>query len=182
MINFAISELSLEDLHPELLKDFNRYQEVKRCWRFEDGVWVLKDVPFTEQWDDDLKREIVAVDFTKCLQSGGVVWGVFDRDSKLIAFACLLSEFWGSEGQYLQLSQLHVSCEYRGRGVGKELFRCVAQRAKSMGAQKLYISAHSSEESCYFYTNLGCVDALEVNKKIAELEPYDRQLEFCLGG
>jgi len=174
---YTITELSLKDLHPELLQNFNRYQKVTRCWRFENDTWMLKNIPFTEHWNDDLKREIVAVDFTNCIKSGGTVWGAF-KDSRLIAFACLLTNFFGSTSQYLQLSQLHVSCEYRGRGVGKELFRCVVQKAKKLGAKKLYISAHSAEETCSFYQNLGCVDAMEVNKKIAELEPYDRQLEF----
>jgi len=163
-----------------MLQDFNRYQKVTRCWRFENDKFVLKDVPFTEHWNDDLKREVVAVDFTNCLKDGGVVWGVFDKDNKLIAFACLLANFFGSTGQYLQLSQFHVSCECRGKGVGKQLFGHVTQKAMNLGAKKLYISAHSSEETCNFYQNLGCVDAMEINKEIAELEPYDRQLEFLL--
>jgi len=180
MMEFAIRELTHEDLVSDLLQHFNRYQEVRRCLRKENDKWVLKDIHFIEQWDEALKREIVDVDFTNCLNSGGVVWGVFNRDNELIAFACLLADFFGSKNQYLQLMQIHTSYEYRNKGIGKELFKVSAEKARHMGAKKLYISTHSSEESQLFYQRIGCVDAQEINKKLAEHEPYDRQMEFAL--
>jgi GNAT superfamily N-acetyltransferase len=180
MNGFNTIELSLNDLYPDMLQHFNRYQEVRRCVRMENGKWVMKDISFTEQWDEALKREIVAVDFTNCLLSGGVVWGVFNEKNELIAFACLLSKFFGSESQYLQLMQIHTSYEYRNKGIGKKLFKISAEKAKRLGAKKLYISAHSSEESQYFYEKIGCMDAKEINKRLAEREPCDRQMEFLL--
>jgi len=177
---YTIKELTLDDLYPDLLQHFNRYQEVKRCVRMENDKWVLKNVPFLEQWDETLKREIVHVDFTNCLNSGGIVWGVFNEKDEMIAFACLLSKFFGSENQYLQLTQLHTSNEYRGNGIGKALFKMSADTARVLGAKKLYLSTHSAEESQKFYEKMGCVDAQEINKKLAELEPYDRQMEFLL--
>ena len=180
MTEFTARELTLADLHLNLLQRFNRYQEVQRCWRMENGNWMLKDISFIEQWDKDLKKEIVTDDFTNCLKSGGFVWGVFDNDNDLIAFVSLLSDFFGCENQYLQLMQIHVSYEYRCKGIGKVLFKLCAEKAKQLGAKKLYISTHSSEESQHFYKNIGCVDAQEVNKKLAEHEPHDRQMEFAL--
>ena len=241
----TIKELHADDLCQGLLRHFNRYQEVKRALRRENGIaspikpcqqigegflvqskevptthsckseictqstgrsklggtdeamcqnhrqdtvrfnrwsnkWALKDVVFTEQWDEKMKQEIVDVDFKNCLKSGGFVWGVFNRENQLIAFACLLSDFFGSSGQYLQLTQIHVSSEYRNMGVGKELFRVAVEKARELGAEKLYISAHSSEESQYFYESIGCEDAAEVNERLAKLEPYDRQMEYVL--
>ena len=173
-------ELSIDDLCPKLLQHFNRFQEVRRCWRMENGKWILKNISFTEQWDDELKEEIVAVDFTNCLKSGGFVWGVFNSNDKLVAFATLLSSFFGSKNQYLQLMQIHVSYEYRKMGIGKKLFRLCSQKAKQLGAKKLYISTCSSEESQHFYKNIGCVDAEEVNEEIAAHEPYGRQMEYVL--
>jgi len=173
-------ELRLKDLFPDLLLHFNRYQDVKRCLRNENGKWILKDVSFVEQWDETLKREIVTDDFTSCLNSGGVVWGVYNERNELIAFASLSSNFFGSESQYLQLMQLHTSYEYRNKGVGKDLFQMCVEKARDMGAKKLYISTHSSEESQLFYEKIGCVDAQEINSKLAEHEPYDRQMEFVL--
>ena len=177
---FITKELTLNDLSPDLLHYFNRFQEVRRCWRKENDKWVLKDISFIEQWDENQKKEVVTIDFANCLNSGGVVWGVFNDRNELIAFASLLSDFFGSENQYLQLMQIHVSCEYRNKGIGKELFKVSTDKARQWGAKKLYISTHSSEESQFFYENVGCIDAEEINKQLAEYEPYDRQMEFVL--
>jgi len=177
---FNTRELSLADLHPDLLQYFNRHQEVRRCLRKEGGNWVLKDISFTEEWDIAVKKEIVEKDFTDCIKSSGTVWGVFNRNKALIAFACLPSHLFGSKNQYLQLMQIHVSSECRNNGLGKMLFELCTDKARNLGAKKLYISTHSSEESQYFYTKIGCVDAEEINEKLAKLEPYDRQMEFVL--
>ena len=90
------------------------------------------------------------------------------------------SEFFGAHKEYVQLSSIHVSYKSRGRGIGKELFIIAIQEAKLLGAKKLYISAHSSEESQAFYKVMGCVEAEEYNEKIVSKEPYDCQLEFVL--
>ena len=180
VIYIVYKELSLNDLHLDLLLQFNRYQEVKRCWRKENDKWVLKDISFIENWDKELLNEIVTEDLTNCIKSGGFVWGAFNSNDDMIAWASLLSEFFGSSKQYLQLMQIHVSYEYRGKGIGKKLFQMCSQKAKQLGAKKLYISAHSSEETHLFYIGLGCTDATEINVKIAEYEPYDRQMEFTL--
>ena len=179
-MSFTTRELTENDLSPNLLQHFNRYQEVKRCLRMENGKWEFKDIAFIEQWDSKLKEEVVNVDFVYCLKSGGFVWAVFNENNEAIAFACLLSSFFGNENQYLQLMQLHVSYEYRGKGIGKQLFNLCSEKARNLGAKKFYISSHSSEESQYFYTNIGCVDAVEIDEKLAEREPYDRQMEFVL--
>ena len=111
----------------------------------------MKDIAFIEQWDNNLKKEIVNVDFRNCLNSGGIVWGVFNEYNEIVAFASLSSNFFGSENQYLQLMQIHVSYDYRNKGIGKELFKVSAEKARQMGAKKLYISTHSSEESQFLY-------------------------------
>ena len=54
------------------------------------------------------------------------------------------------------------------------------EKAKELGAKKLYISAHSSKESQEAYRRLGCVEAVEVNREIAENEPFDIQMEYQL--
>lgn len=51
---------------------------------------------------------------------------------------------------------------------------------KESGAKKLYISAHSSEETQAFYKALGCVEAKEYNSKLVAEEPCDCQLEYSL--
>jgi N-acetylglutamate synthase-like GNAT family acetyltransferase len=175
-----IRELTLNDLHNNLLDDFNRYQEVKKCYRNENGAWVVKDISFTENWDEKRKEQIINGAFHHSIESGGCVFGVYNGNGKLIAFANLLSGKFGSRNQYIQLKQLHVSYEYRNQGMGKELFALCIQRAREKGAKKLYISASSAEETQCFYKSVGCTDAMEINRELFEKEPFDRHMEYSL--
>lgn len=59
-------------------------------------------------------------------------------------------------------------------------FYQACEEARRLGADKLYISAHSSKESQATYKALGCVHAKEINPKLAEEEPCDVQLEYVL--
>ena len=54
------------------------------------------------------------------------------------------------------------------------------KRRRKRGADKLYISAHSSKESQAAYRALGCTPAEEVNEGLAAAEPYDVQMEYKL--
>ncbi len=170
--------LSQADIGPDLLDGFCRRQKVMRCWRKEDGGWLLRDVPFTEDWDlSDLAQVLAGLAAAKAL--GGAVDAAFEGDA-VVGFAVLEGELFGGELQYLQLSSLHVSLEHRGHGIGKTLFIRACDEARARGARKLYISAHSSQETQAFYRAMGCVEALEYNQRLAAEEPCDCQLEFVL--
>lgn len=179
-MSYVIKELSIEELHPDLLLHFNRYQDVKKCVRKVEGQWVLQDIAFVEQWDEALRREIVRDDLAPCIQHGGSVWGAFNDEGHVIGFASLLAQPLGSQGQYRKLMQMHISYEYRGKGIGKALFLACVQKVKGMGAQQLYMSTHSAEESQAFYQKMGCVDAEELDAWSVEHEPYDRQMEYVI--
>lgn len=69
----------------------------------------------------------------------------------------------------------HVSGTNRGC-----FFYQACEEARRLGADKLYISAHSSKENQAAYKALGCVHAKEINPKLAEEEPCDVQLEYVL--
>ncbi len=86
----------------------------------------------------------------------------------------------GSRGQYAVLAEMHVSEELRGRGLGRQLFARAAEEARSLGAEKLYISAMSAEESQAFYRAMGCVEAQEYDPPHVEKEPCDVQMEYLL--
>ncbi|MCL2634112.1 MAG: GNAT family N-acetyltransferase [Oscillospiraceae bacterium] len=174
----VIKKLQSKDCTSEIFSDFNRYQEVKRCWRKENGEWLLKDIAFTNQWNDEQKAERV-VGLLRCIQQGGVVIGAF-VDNTLIGFSSVLNHLFGSNDEYIQLEMLHVSYEFRGNGIGKALFHEICGYAKELGAKKLYISAHSAEETQAFYKSVGCVETTELNQKLFEEEPVDCHLEYCL--
>lgn len=100
-------------------------------------------------------------------------------DNKQIAgFITISHTMFGSTADYVELVCFQVSEPYRGLGIGKVLFGLATEEAKTLGADKLYISAHSSKESQAVYKALGCVHAKEINLKLAEEEPCDVQLEY----
>lgn len=177
---FTVRKLTEKDLCPNLLQNFDRYQQVERCWRKENDSWLLKDIAFTEQWSESEKQDIVTRIFTPVICQGGSVLGIFRPDGSLAAYAVVRPQRLGSRCQYLQLKELYVSRECRRMGLGKTLFEKAAAFAREQGAQKLYISAHSSEESQAFYRRLGCIEAEEYDERLAALEPCDCQMEYQL--
>ena len=178
--NTITKKLAAQDCTPEIFSKFNRYHDVKRCWRKENGKWILKDIAFIEQWDDDKKAEKMK-NLSHCISQGGVAIGSF-VDSYLIGYANISEGLFGSNNEYVNMDNLHVSYELRNKGIGKTLFREICEEARKMGAKKLYISSQSSEETQAFYKSVGCVEAVEINSKLFEEEPFDCHLEYLLYG
>ena len=177
-MDIKIRQLHEADCTPTLLTNFNRYQEVRRCWRRTDGEWALVDISYVEQWNDGKKQSLTA-SLLAHLREGGRAVGAFDADT-LVGFAWVLAEPFGSRRQYVNLDMMHTSYEYRGAGIGRRVFAAICEQARELGAEKLYISAHSAEETMAFYRKIGCVDAAEINESLAAAEPFDYQLEYIL--
>ena len=179
-LNIQYRQLHAEDINPDILKNFNRYQEVIKSWRKSGEEYALEDTPFIEDWSEEEKKQyILNGGFHNVIRSGGSLFGAF-IGNELIGFSLVTGEFIGSKKQYLQLNNMHVSYEYRHKGIGKELFLLCVDTAKRSGVQKLYISAHSSEESQAFYKSMGCIHAEEIIPELYEAEPYDVHLEYML--
>jgi N-acetylglutamate synthase-like GNAT family acetyltransferase len=176
MDNIIIRELNLNDVNNNLLDYFNRYQEVKKCYRKENGKWELKNIEYIEDWDNNKKDKIIKK-ISKTINKNGFVIGVYENE-KIIGFAILLNQKFGSKKQYIQLDNIQISFGYRNKGLGKKLFEKCIEKAKGMKIGKIYISANTSEETQIFYRKNGCTDAMEINKELAEEEPYDRQMEY----
>lgn len=171
-------ELNKDDLRMDILDKFNRYQKVTRCWRKQNDRWVITGHPFIDDWNLKEKRDVVS-EMVRCAGNGGTVYGAV-ADGTVIGFACISADFFGTKSKYADLLFLHVSAGHRRQGIGRQLFQLAAGSARRMGAEKLYISAHSAEESQAFYRGIGCVDAVEINQALAEKEPFDCQLEYII--
>lgn len=161
------------------LDGFVRHQEVTQCWRCVDGQWTLLPIRFTEDWDLAECRRI-AKHIAEGLSAGSIVgFGAFDGEA-MVGYVTVGTARFGSKGQYVQLVEFEVSEGYRGRKIGKRLFALGCGAASALGAEKLYISAHSSMESQAAYRALGCVHAQEINAALAQAEPCDVQMEYRL--
>lgn len=192
--------LCTDEICPELFRGFIRRQNVVKCWRKENGKWVIRDDPFTDDWTEEDYRLLI-----KCLkntvQTGGFVYAAFREhdvvkeydtpethdalpgqpsDSMLKGFVSVEPALFGDTQGYLDLSSIHVSEDMRHKGIGKSLFRAAKDWAKKRGGRKLYISAHSAVETQAFYQAMGCVEAQVYDQRHVEQEPYDCQLECAL--
>ncbi|NLL78717.1 MAG: GNAT family N-acetyltransferase [Clostridiales bacterium] len=170
--------LETEKINTGLFVDFKRHQQVTKCWRKIYDKWVIVDNPFTEDWSKEQYEYLV-----KCLRNtiltGGIVFGAF-QDQRMVGFTSVEAKHFGSRKQYMELSSIHVSEESRGSGIGRGLIECAKGWAKEHGAEKLYISAHSSIESQAFYKAVGCKEAEEYSRSHVEKEPCDCQLELAV--
>lgn len=109
--NIEVRQLGIYDLHLNALQKFNRYQETKRVMYKENHQYICKDEYFTEFWDSRKKKEVIQA-LNECVHTGGIVTGVFIYDN-LIGFANVENEFYGKSRDYLELSYIHVSYEFR---------------------------------------------------------------------
>lgn len=123
--------INVGELNRSLFSSFIRRQEVIKCVRRENGAWVVRDDPFIDDWSEEDYQFLI-----KCLKhtvsSGGFLQGAF-ADGQLKGFVSVEPELFGGENKYLDLSSLHVSADFRGKGIGTELFDAAKEFAKQSG-------------------------------------------------
>lgn len=178
MENFVFTQLTADNFSINSLDNFVRRQNVKKCWRKAGNDYVLLPVAYTEEWSLSECREF-AKKILYQVSLGSIAYGAIENN-RIVGFALVTNKRFGSKNQYVDLAEFYVSEPYRRKGIGKKLFQMSCKAAKSLGGKKLYISAHSAEESIAAYKSYGCVLAKEINRILAEKEPCDLQLEFEL--
>ncbi len=176
MVKYRV--LYAQEICRELFRDFIRHQTVTKCWRKENGRWIIKDAPFIDDWTETDYQVLISC-LKNTILSNGFVYAAFYNE-KLKGFVSVEAEIFGDEQRYCDLSSIHISEDMRNKGIDRTLFLAAKEWAKQKGAKKLYISAHSAVESQAFYQSMGCVEAEVYNQKHVENEPYDCQLECSL--
>jgi GNAT superfamily N-acetyltransferase len=176
--SISFEEIFFYDLSPFLFDRFNRHQEVNFCWRKKAGKWFLLKAPSTLEWS---KADIASLmdGLTYTLRSGGIMLGAF-INHYLAGFASIEYDSFGPDYEYILLSNLYVSYGHRRKGIGRMLFTMACSTAKKMGARKLYISAHSAEETQAFFKAMKCVEAAYCHMDLIASNPFDCQLECVL--
>jgi predicted N-acetyltransferase YhbS len=162
-----------------LIWQIDRSEIVENIYYLNEGKLVRRAEYFDMKGWPPGEAEIYTPILLDCYERGGTFWGAFDND-KLIGAAILESKFIGSQSDTLQLKFLHVSCNYRRKGLGTRLFAQAAEKARELGAKKLYISATPSENTVNYYLRLGCALATDVNPELFALEPEDIHFEFVI--
>ena len=177
-MNYQYKRLDNSNFTGHSLDDFVRHQTVTECWRKIAGDWKLVPNIFEENWSQEQCREI-AKDVAHHINLDQTGFGAF-ADERIIGFATVSHRLFGAAARYVQLVCFQISEEYRRQGIGRKLFSMVCEEARRLGADKLYISAHSSKESQAAYRALGCTPAEEVDEGLTATEPFDVQMEYRL--
>lgn len=171
---YEIMPLTKSLIKDEMLDDFIRKQVVTKRFELKDGKKILKPTDFVDDWSLEKKRNIVNNYFRN---TDYYSEGIFEN-GRLIGFYSFDKRAIGPNNEYLLLSMLHVSKDYRGQGLGELLYHHAVSKARITGAKKFYISTHSSYESQKFYEKVGCVMAEWLYDKAVKEEPFDIQLEY----
>lgn len=163
-----IELLNNKNFNEHSLDNYERRQDVKKVYRRINGSYELVEIPYTEDWTLEEKREKAR----NLCKSDCTAYFALDGD-ETVGFIGLLKELIDG---YMILDMMHVSAKYRGHGIGRRLFELGKTTAQKAGAKGLYISACSSEETIAFYRAMGAVLTEDPIKQIAEKEPYDLQM------
>ncbi|MHA2233691.1 MAG: GNAT family N-acetyltransferase [Candidatus Hodarchaeales archaeon] len=159
--------------------ELDRREVIDAVYYYRDGALDLVqehwDVP---EWSSREKQQKIDV-LREIHKRGGIIFGAFD-ESNVAGVIALDSEYIGWNNDQLNLAELFVSKGYRKMGVGKRLVALVKQKAREIGAKKLYVSATPSQNTVHFYLKRGFRLAQEVNPKLFELEPEDIHMELEL--
>ena len=147
-----------------------RTQEEKRVYRETNGEYSLVEMPYTEDWSLEKKREVAR----DIVSDDYISYAALDEE-KVAGFIGLKKQLVDS---YMILDMMHVSAEYRGKGIGRRLFELGKKEARKSGAKALYISACSSEETIAFYIAMGAKLTDEPIKEMADEEPFDLQMTW----
>lgn len=152
-----------------------RREVVQEIYRFTDGALHLHAEFYdTRDWPEG-EPELYTPILLDCFDYGGIFLGAFAGD-KLIAVGVADIRPVTDYPQYRQLSFLHVSHDWRGRGLASHLYRQLMQIVKEQGAEGFYISSTSTRHTVEFYLHQGGQPVMQPDKALFALEPEDIHL------
>lgn len=162
----------------EKLGEIDRSELVEYNYRCRDGKLELFNYYYDIQgFGENLQKH--KENLYQLYDRGGTIFGAFDG-SNLVGISSLDNKFRGRKNDMLQLAFLHVSKDYRKKGIGKKLIELAKKRAAELGAKRLYISGSPIKNTIEFYMANGCKPVNEVEKDLFELEPEDIHMELII--
>jgi len=161
------------------IRNIDRSEIINQFYYYKNGkLMSKKKYNNILGWDPkDIERNIN--NLYDLYDRGGSFFGLF-HDERIVGVIALECKFIGRNNDQLQVVFLHIDKNYRKQGYGKKLMNQIKERAKELGAKKLYISATPSKNTVDFYMHLGCKLASEINSALYQLEPYDIHLEMII--
>ena len=167
------------------MAELDRFEEIDRTevidhiYYMRDGRLVLEEEHWElNGWPPNEVPEI-KVKLHTCLDKGGASWGAFDGD-RLAGIATLDGRWYGSAGDTLDMYFLHISNGDRHQGIGRTLVEMTMEKAKEMGAKRLFVSGLPSLNTIRFYMAVGFDIAADVDPRLSAREPEDIHMDMVL--
>jgi ribosomal protein S18 acetylase RimI-like enzyme len=164
---------TIEDREIPKIRDIDRAETIQHSYRFEGGKLIRLSVDWEiPGWfDGDGAHSVDEMirGTRRDLDFGGTAFGAFDGD-RLVGLAVYRPGLWPAMGQ---LAGLHVSREYRRRGIASRLLEKVLALARGDGAACLYVSATPSDSAVGFYRSKGFAVTSEPDPQLLAEEPED---------
>lgn len=173
MPNIDYKILSKEEI--EKFREIDRREIIEYDYYYKDDKLELKKVFFDVKGFNPDHLQSLINRLYGIYDNGGTIFGAFD-DLKLVGLSALENKFRGENNDTLNYAVLHISKSYRKMGIGKKLSELVMNKAREMGAKKLYVSSAPTKNTVDFYMKLGCKLANKINKELYALEPDDIHL------
>ena len=172
-----IVKLKANDITSNMLSNFNHSQRITSKWIYRNHQWEVTEASDLREWSEE-KRLWIPQYLHKQIAHGGCVVAAFAEDV-FVGFCAVDSGLKGATASYANITMLFVDDRWKRKGVGSRLFHEICKQAKSMKADKLFISAIPSVETVAFYFRMGCEDAKEIIPEYVDTE-HDRYLECSL--
>jgi GNAT superfamily N-acetyltransferase len=132
-----------------------------------DVMWDTPNFMAEGEGEHTVTHEI---EFCKShMARNAIAIGGFDRET-LIAIGILTPDIRPAMAQF---AYLHVSRQYRRKGIGAAITRQLLERASALGSERVYVSAVPSESAVGFYKSFGFDLISEPLPEMYELEPDD---------
>ncbi|MDX2468580.1 MAG: GNAT family N-acetyltransferase [Acidimicrobiia bacterium] len=158
----------------ELLREIDRSEHIDTRYTVEDGRMVGARVewevpPWNAEGDGDHSFGRLISEFRPVVEGGAILLGAF-IDNQFAGIAIVDASF---EGDTAWFAFLHVSRDYRRRGIASALWASGEEIAVTAGATSIYVSATSSGSDVGFYTTRGCQLADPPHAALFAKEPED---------
>jgi len=173
LYNIDYKTLSREEI--EKFREIDRSEVIEHDYRYIDGKLELKKVFFDVKGFNPDHLQSLIHRLYGIYDDGGTIFGALE-DWKLVGLSALEDRFRGENSDTLNCAILHISKQYRKMGIGRQLSQLVMNKAREMGAKKLYVCSAPTKNTVDFYMGLGCRLADEVDEELYALEPEDIHL------
>ncbi|MBD3277642.1 MAG: GNAT family N-acetyltransferase [Candidatus Aegiribacteria sp.] len=171
--------LRREDL--EVMRGIDRSDYSHRWCSVRNGHIVQEERVFHHRGFSSSDWDRIITEFSNALDRNRMVIAGALEDGKLLGIAGLDTAVkYGIKKDMYNLGPMWVSREHRGRGIGKELFGMMVQKALEHDIEALYVSSTPSPATVDFYIGLGCKLLKEPDPILFEEEPEDIHLRYEL--